>query len=196
MITQIHTGTQVKTFKCICMCQKYIILLQRMKCNIVIILAYRSFQPSTKKMCESLFSQPSWSSASMTSKLLPTKSNYCYMSLLPCLRPVFLLIFFLKHSCRSTPCSLIGVRRQGIAAFPPQCRKARWSEGGGMSPRDKTQETVWECHKAGYHGALWLGDFSAAPWEILQYTQEQREKAGYLCANITPVLTTASDEPE
>lgn len=47
-----------------------------------------------------------------------------------------------------------------------------------MSSRDKTQATVWECHKAGYHGALWLGDFTAAPWEILQNTQEKREKAG------------------
>lgn len=65
-----------------------------------------------------------------------------------------------------------------------------------MSSRDKTQETVWECHKPGYHGALWLGDFTAAPWEILQNTREQREKAEYLCANITVSLTTASGVPK
>lgn len=48
-----------------------------------------------------------------------------------------------------------------------------------MSPRDNRLETVWECRKAGYHGALWLGDFTDVPWEYLKNAHKQREKAVY-----------------
>lgn len=37
-----------------------------------------------------------------------------------------------------------------------------------MSSGDKRLETVWECRKAGYHGALWVGDFTVVPRERLE----------------------------
>lgn len=103
---------------------------------------------------------------------------YMLCTSLPCLRPsfflssflffFFFLIFSLKGSCRSTPCSL---RPEWEA------REYRESQGGGMSPWEQRLESEWECRKAGYHGALWLGDFTAVPWERLQNAHKQREKA-------------------
>lgn len=60
------------------------------------------------------------------------------------------------------------MRGWGIAALPPQCRKAGRSEGGGGGTGDKRLASVWECRKAGYHGALWLGDFTAVPCEAFK----------------------------
>lgn len=88
----------------------------------------------------------------------------------PLLTPLCFLIFSLKGSCRS---NLLfpetGVKGWGITALPPQCYKSRATEGegreGGRGTGDARLASVRECRKAGYHGALWLGDFTAAPCE-------------------------------
>lgn len=63
-----------------------------------------------------------------------------------------------------------------------------------MSPGDTRLETVRQCRKARYHGALLQGDFTAAPRQLLKNTQVQTEKVVYLSANSTTLLTTASSQ--